>query len=222
MGPHWLYCGQRRAGPGITLRPRKERNMKTFSKYIPNALSSFRIIAVPFLFVIAWQGHPELFLAVLALSFVSDAVDGILARRLKVASETGTRLDSWGDFLTYVTLAICAWRLWPEVFLREGLYVVTGIVLYLIPVAANFIKFRKLPSYHTWAAKIQAVLMCIALYLLLLLDIAWPFQCAVILQFFVSIEEIAITLLLTEEHCNIPSFWHLVQVPARGQSAYSK
>lgn len=188
--------------------------MGTIYKNIPNFLSSFRLIAAPFLLIIAWLDKPNLFLAVLAVSLLSDAVDGFLARRLKVTSKTGTKLDSWGDFVTYVTVALCAWWLWPDILQREAIFVVTGIVSFVLPVIAGSIKFKKLPCYHTWAAKIQAVMMCLAIYILFITGIAWPFQCAVILQCFVSIEEMAITLWLTEQRYNVPSFWHLIHGPS--------
>jgi len=91
--------------------------------------------------------------------------------------------------------------------------VVTGIVLYILPALAGAVKFKKLPCYHTWAAKIHAVVMCPALYILFLTGVGWPFRCGVILQCFVVIEEIAITLRLKEQRCNIPSFWHLIHSP---------
>ena len=188
--------------------------MRTIHKNIPNILSSFRLIAVPFLLIIAWQDRPNLFLAILAVSLLSDAIDGFIARKFKVTSKTGTKLDSWGDFATYVTVALCAWRLWPEILQREAFFVVTGIVFFILPVLAGAIKFKKLPCYHTWAAKTQAVLMCLAMYILFITGIAWPFQCAVILQCFVSIEEVAITLWLTEQRYNVPSFWHLIHSPS--------
>ena len=189
-------------------------DMQTIYKNIPNFLSGFRLIAAPFLFIIAWQDRPNLFLAILAVSLLSDAIDGFIARRVKVTSKTGTKLDSWGDFVTYLTVSICAWRLWPEILQREAFFVVTGIVFFILPVLAGSIKFKKLPCYHTWAAKIQAVLMCVALFTLFITDIAWPFRCAVILQYFVSIEEIAITLRLKEQRYNVRSFWHLIHSPS--------
>jgi len=188
--------------------------MRTLYKYIPNLLSGFRIIAAPFLLIIAWQDRPNLFLAILAVSLLSDAIDGFIARKFMVTSKTGTMLDSWGDFVTYVTVAVCAWRLWPEILQQEALFVVTGIAFFILPVIAGSIKFKKLPCYHTWAAKIQAVMMCIAIFILFITGIAWPFQCAVIFQCFVSIEEMAITIWLKEQRYNIPSFWHLIYSPS--------
>ena len=188
--------------------------MRTIYKNIPNLLSSFRLIVAPFLLVIARQGRPNLFLAILAVSLLSDALDGFIARKLKVTSKTGAKLDSWGDFVTYCTVVLCAWWLWPEILQREAFFVVMGIVFFILPALAGSIKFKRLPSYHTWAAKSQAVLMCAALYILFITGIGWPFRCAVILQYFVAIEEVAITLWLTEQRYNVPSFWHLIHSPS--------
>ena len=185
--------------------------MHTIVMNIPNLLSSCRLIAAPILLFIASQSRPNLFLALLAVSLMTDAIDGFIARRYKVTSETGARLDSWGDFVTFITIGISAWWLWPEILHREMVFVATGIMSFLLPVAAGLIKFRRLPSYHTWSAKIQAVLMSSAIFILFGLGITWPFRYAVLLQALVSIEEIIITLFLKEQMCNIPSLWHLRQ-----------
>jgi CDP-diacylglycerol--glycerol-3-phosphate 3-phosphatidyltransferase len=185
--------------------------MHTIVMNIPNLLSSFRLIAAPILLFIASQSRPNLFLALLAVSLMTDAIDGFIARRYKVTSETGARLDSWGDFVTFITIGISAWWLWPGILHREMFFVATGIMSFLLPVAAGLIKFRRLPSYHTWAAKIQALLMSSTIFIIFGLGITWPFRYAVLLQVLVSIEEIIITLFLKEQMCNVPSLWHLRQ-----------
>jgi CDP-diacylglycerol--glycerol-3-phosphate 3-phosphatidyltransferase len=184
--------------------------MRTIYKNIPNLLSLFRIIVAPYLLAIAWQGRANLFLAILAVSLLSDVTDGYIARRPKVTSKTGATLDSWGDFITYLTVALGAWWLWPEILRREAFFALTGIVFFILPAIASSIKFKRLPCFHTWAAKIQAVLMCLAFYILFITEIEWPFRCAVILQCFVSIEEMAIALFLKEHRYNVRSFWHLI------------
>jgi phosphatidylglycerophosphate synthase len=187
----------------------RSNKMLTIARNIPNLLSGFRLIAAPVLLFIARQNRPQWFLAILAVSLMTDAIDGFVARRFKVTSKIGAKLDSWGDFVTFITIAISAWWLWPEILDREISFVIPGIASFLLPVFLGFIKFKKLPSYHTWAAKIQAVLMCPAIYILFITGIAWPFRYAVILQCVVSMEEILITLCLKEPRSNIPSLWHL-------------
>ena len=78
---------------------------------LPNLLSGLRLLTAPILLYLAWSGRSRLFLVLLALSLLSDALDGFLARRFNWTSEFGTRLDSWGDCAIYMTVPLCAWRL---------------------------------------------------------------------------------------------------------------
>jgi len=179
---------------------------------IPNLLSGFRLIAAPFLLLIAWSGYPGWFFALLIIMFMTDAIDGFVARKLNIASELGTRLDSWGDMATYLIIPICAWWLWPEIIRREAFFVFIAVLCYIVPLAAGFIKFKRLPSYHTWSAKAAAVLMSSCVILLFGVDMPWPFRFAVIFQVFVTCESVAITLRLSRWQCNIPSYWHLTRI----------
>lgn len=183
---------------------------------ISNLLSGFRIAAAPVLLYLAWVGRPNLFLALLAVSLISDSVDGFLARKLNWASEFGTRLDSWGDFATYMTVPLCAWWLWPDILKREAPYVIVVICAFVIPALVGFLKFKRLPSFHTWSAKTAAVLMSVAVLLLFMADIAWPFRCAAVFQALVACEEVAITFLLSEWRGNVPSLWHATKWAPKG------
>ena len=178
-------------------------------KSIPNILSSFRIFAVPFLLYSAWTGHRNIFLELLILCLLSDATDGYLARRLKVSSNFGTKLDSWGDLAIYLTVPLCAWWLWPEIVKQEALSVFIIIGAYIIPLIAALIKFRRLPNYHTWAAKIAAIIMSAAVLILLIKGIAWPFRCAAVVQAVEGCEELFITLHLSALQKNVKSLWHI-------------
>lgn len=176
---------------------------------LPNLLSGFRLIAAPFLLCLAWRGHSNLFLILLAVSLLSDAVDGFVARRLNAASKLGIQLDSWGDLAIYLTVPLCAWWLWPEKLKRESFFVLLVIGAYIVPIVAGFVKFRKLTSYHTWAAKAAAVLMSVAIFLLFVADLSWPFHCTAIVQALAACEEIAITIRFSKVQSNVRSFWHL-------------
>lgn len=176
---------------------------------LPNILSGFRLIAAPLLLYLAWVGDSNLFLVLLAASLLSDAVDGFVARQLNAATELGTKLDSWGDLATYLTVPLCAWWLWPEILQRETIFVWLVIGAYIVPIAVGFAKFRKLTSYHTWAAKTAAVIMGAAVFFLFAADISWPFHCAAIVQVLTACEEVAISLRLSKLESNVRSYWHL-------------
>ena len=56
---------------------------------IPNLLSGFRLVAAPFMLYLSWMGLRKIFLALLVLSLLSDAIDGFIARRLNTNSDIG-------------------------------------------------------------------------------------------------------------------------------------
>jgi CDP-diacylglycerol--glycerol-3-phosphate 3-phosphatidyltransferase len=177
----------------------------------PNLLSAFRLIAAPFLVYLAWTDRPGLFLVLLALTLLSDAIDGFVARRLHATSELGTRLDSYGDLVTFLVIPLCAWWLWPDIIRREAGFVLLVMAAFVIPPSVGLLKFRQLTSYHTWFAKVVAVLMSVAIFFLFMADIAWPFRLAAALLFLSACEEIAITLRLPELRSNVRSYWHVIR-----------
>ena len=183
--------------------------MSQICKNIPNILSGFRLIAAPFLLLFALIGQHNLFLVLLAISLFTDSIDGFIARKFKADSEYGAKLDSWGDLATYLLVPLCAYRLWPDILKREAFFVLLVVASFTFPLIAGFIKFRKLPSYHTWAAKTSAVFLSVTTFILLITEVAWPFKVSAIFQAMVACEEITITLLLSELQSNVRSIWHL-------------
>ncbi len=89
---------------------------------IPNLVSFIRILMAPVLFYFALTQQPYWFIGTLLFAVFTDVLDGFLARTLKQITEMGAHLDSWGDFVIYSTMAICAWILWPDIVQREILY----------------------------------------------------------------------------------------------------
>ncbi|MEW6593360.1 MAG: CDP-alcohol phosphatidyltransferase family protein [Thermodesulfobacteriota bacterium] len=183
---------------------------------LPDLLSIFRIVAAPFLLLAAWSGLHGPFLLLFVAALISDALDGFLARRLGQTTALGGQLDSWGDFALYCTTPLAVWWLWPEVILHELPCVAAAILSFLLPVAAGFVKFRRLTSYHTWGAKAAAVALGIATPLLLLGGPAWPFRLAVFLLALSAVDECIITLLLPRWQADIPSCLHARRLGQRG------
>ena len=176
---------------------------------IPNIVSASRIGIAPVLIYCAWLGHENLFIIFLIISLLSDALDGFLARKLNAVTEAGAKLDSIGDLATYLVLPVCAWWLWPEIIQQEAPYVVIALSAYFLPLIAGVVKFHQIPSYHTYGAKAAAVIMGIAMLLLFMTDLNIVFRIAAIFQAIVALEELAITIQLSEIKSDIKSIWHL-------------
>ena len=78
---------------------------------IPNLLSLFRLILIPVylnLYFTAQTGRDYTISAVvLAVSFLTDLIDGKIARKFNMVSHVGKVLDPLADKLTQLSLLIC-------------------------------------------------------------------------------------------------------------------
>lgn len=173
-----------------------------------NALTFARLLLCAPLLYLAYSAQSHSFLGLLMFAFLLDALDGFVARWTHQFSDFGALLDSWADFVLYITVGLGAWWLWPDIIEREITYV--GLILgsIVVPPLVGLIKFRQITSYHTWLTKI-AVIITVPSLLLLFLEIAsWPFHVAATICILAAIEEIAITLALKRPSTDIRSFWH--------------
>ena len=86
---------------------------------IPNILSLFRLLLIP---VIMWlyivKKDPVWTMVILALSGITDIVDGIIARKYHMISDFGKAFDPVADKLTQIAMLFCLvsrfkWMLLP-------------------------------------------------------------------------------------------------------------
>ena len=178
---------------------------------LPNLVSLIRILMAPVLIYFAVTQQPNWFMGTLLFAVFTDVLDGFLARILHQITEMGSHLDSWGDFVIYNTMAVCAWILWPDILQREMLYFIIIVLSFILPAIIGFIKFQRFTSYHTWSVKL-AVFVTVISYVLLfagLLD--WPFRVAAVFCLYAAIEEIAITMLIHHEHVDVRTVWQALR-----------
>jgi CDP-diacylglycerol--glycerol-3-phosphate 3-phosphatidyltransferase len=179
---------------------------------LANLLSGVRLLLVPILLVLAWNGWHKAFLFVLICSLSSDVADGFVARKLHQATALGAKLDSWGDLVTAVALPFCAWWLRPDALREQASFIAAGILFYVAAILFGFVKFRRLTSYHTWGAKIIACVFGATLIVLFAGGPGWVFRIAMPLLILTELEEIAITWVLSEPKTNVPSLWHALRL----------
>ena len=178
---------------------------------LPNLVSFIRILMSPVLFYLALTQQPNWFIGVLLFAEFTDVLDGFLARTLNQITKLGSHLDSWGDFVIYTTIAICAWILWPEILQRESLYFILIVLSFTLPALIGFIKFRRFTSYHTWSVKLAVVITVVAYILLFTGLLDWPFRVAAVFCLYAALEEIAITLLIHHEHVDVRTVWQALR-----------
>ncbi|MBS0424769.1 MAG: CDP-alcohol phosphatidyltransferase family protein [Proteobacteria bacterium] len=178
---------------------------------LPNLVSLIRILLAPVLFYFAFTKQPDWYIGILILAVFTDVLDGFLARWLNQITAMGSRLDSWGDFFIYSTMAICAWILWPDIIQREQLYFIIIVSSFTVPVIASIIKFHTIISYHTWSVKVAVAVTIVSYILLFTETLIWPFRIAVLFCLYAAIEEIAITLLIQREMVDVRTVWQALR-----------
>ena len=168
--------------------------MLTFKNFnIADWFSFYRIAAAPFLLLVLWLGEREVFTWLLLASYCTDAIDGFLARKLKITSARGSQLDSFGDQITFA-VAIIGLLVYEFDFMKEhSFYIILVFVPYIFQMFIAFIKYRKATAFHTYLAKLSAIAQSIfILWLLFFGPIHWLFYVMIILGLLETIEEIAL------------------------------
>lgn len=93
---------------------------------IPNLLSLFRLALIPVYVVIFLNASSSqdyfLAAAILAVSCVTDLLDGRIARRYNMISTTGKILDPLADKVTQFTLILCLAEKYPIIYILVGLF----------------------------------------------------------------------------------------------------
>ena len=95
---------------------------------IPNLLSLFRLALIPVYVVIYLNSedtsHYYLSAAILAVSCLTDLIDGKIARHFNMISKVGIILDPLADKATQFTLIVCLALRYPVLLFLVGLFVV--------------------------------------------------------------------------------------------------
>lgn len=100
---------------------------------IPNIMSLFRIVLLPFL-IWAYVGLHNTTLAVilLAVSALTDILDGKIARKFNMVSDLGKALDPVADKLTQVSMVLCLAFKYKLMWILLGLCVIRETCMFIL------------------------------------------------------------------------------------------
>jgi cardiolipin synthase len=178
---------------------------------VPNVLCVIRLVGSPGLVLVALAGHPRYFLLSYLFLALTDWLDGRLAIWLKQQSSLGSILDSLADVAMYAALLFGAVWLKGPVLLSEIWWIGVALAVYAATVAAGFLKFHRLPSYHTLIAKFSAFLVLAATICLFTGWSIWPLRIASAVITLGNLEGIAITCILPVWKANVWSLYHVLR-----------
>lgn len=171
--------------------------MLSFKNFtVPDWFSFYRIVAAPILLVVLFLDLRLLFSWLLLISFATDAVDGFLARKYKITSDRGSQLDSLGDQITFV-IGVFGLFYFEYDFIYDNLWLILiAFAPYVLQMVIALVKYGKTTAFHTYLAKVSAILQ--ALFILCLLffgPIYWLFYAVIIIGVIETIEEIILIFL---------------------------
>jgi len=189
-----------------------KRNTHKQAWYIINGITLYRTIAAPFLLVLLFTKQYDIFKWLLAVSFFTDLIDGYLARKFKVTSILGTKLDSIGDDLTVLVGLIALFVLKLEFIKQHVIIFIILLVLFIVQTTYAFIRYREMTNFHTYLAKTAALLQGVFLILVFFTDdpILILFYAATFVTMLELTEEIILVNLLPQWKANVKGvYWVL-------------
>jgi len=180
--------------------------------YVINGITLYRVIAAPILLVLLFTKQYDIFKWLLGVSFFTDLIDGYLARKFKVTSILGTKLDSIGDDLTVLVGLIALFVLKLDFIKQHIIILIILLVLFLVQTTFAFIKYRKMTNFHTLLAKTAALLQ--GVFLIFAFFTEQPslilFYAAIIVTLLELIEEIILVGMLPQWKANVKGiYWTL-------------
>ena len=182
-------------------------------RLLPVSLTALRAALAPALLVIASRGGSHLaFGLCLTAAFLSDVFDGMLARRLGVATAWLRRLDSATDSLFYLFALSCVWDFHREALLSRAGPLLTLAALEALRYVFDWVKFRREASYHMWSSKLWGVALFVAFFSLLALgsdDAA--IDIAIYLGILADLEGLAISFVLARWQADVPTLLHALR-----------
>ena len=161
------------------------------------------------------------FAACLVVAFLSDIFDGVIARRLGVATPRLRRGDSLADSLFYAAACFAVWHLQRAALAARWLPLAVLAGLEAGRYALDFFKFRRETAYHMWSSKLWGIALFAAFLSLLAFGTdGWLVDAAIWLGIVADLEGLAISLTLGRWRADVPSLCHALRLrAAREESA---
>jgi phosphatidylglycerophosphate synthase len=179
---------------------------------IADYFSVYRLVAAPALILAIAYQQRNLTAILLLVSFITDAVDGYIARKKHIESSGGGKLDSIGDLVTLILGLAAFISFETQYFLDHLPIIVVTFSLFIIQMIIALVRFKKISSYHTYLAKVTAVLMAM---FLISTPVIGPVDIVFYTTFYAGIaeavEEIIITFVLNKPEENVKGLYWILK-----------
>jgi CDP-diacylglycerol---glycerol-3-phosphate 3-phosphatidyltransferase len=181
-------------------------------KQLPFALTTLRLLLGPVALICALAGFNRwVYLPILLAGTLSDIFDGIIARRLGVATPALRRFDSATDVVYYLFILASAWISCRTVVENNWRLILAILLSEALMVLVCYAKFHKYPAAHSILAKIFGLCLLGGLIALLVFNVgSWVFMVLTSVALLSNGEIIAMHLLAKQPPVDVKSIFTLL------------
>jgi phosphatidylglycerophosphate synthase len=179
----------------------------------PQLLILFRAACAPAIFVLACFGYSGTVLTeVLVAAFLSDVLDGEIARRTGTATPALRYADTIVDTVFYVAAAAALAVAVPGAFDDLWLPLVALVTVHVSRATFEVTKYGRIASYHMWSSKALGLLLAAALIYGFItgvpnLLLSWALWLGIVNE----LEGFATSAILPRWQPDVPSLVHALQ-----------
>lgn len=182
-------------------------------RLLPASLIVLRFLLGPLLLFDALDGKTGAWFGVGLLgALLSDIFDGVMARRLGVATPKLREADSWVDAWFCLCIAVSAWLAHRALLAEVASLLWVWLATNLLSLAFDWLKFRRFATYHAYSSKLAGLLLFIAMFSLFVFGgNRFLLGLALSASILSHLERMAITAVMPRWTPDILSFWHALR-----------
>jgi CDP-diacylglycerol--glycerol-3-phosphate 3-phosphatidyltransferase len=182
-------------------------------RLIPASLVTYRFLLAPILLADALDHQTGIWFGLgLITALLSDIFDGVIARRIGVATPKLREIDSWVDCWFCLWVAACTWLAHRETVAAFAPLIIVWFATDVLALAFDWIKFRRFAAYHAYSSKLAGLLLFTAIFTLFVTGRNdFLLGLALIVAIISHLERVAIAAIMTKWTPDILSFWHAWQ-----------
>ena len=179
---------------------------------VPNALSVYRMLALPFIVYAIVTGNKHLYITLLSINLITDILDGLIARTFKLETELGARLDSFADLGTYV-MAFAGMIVLEKEFVSEhSLAFLIVIGMYALPQLISLVRFHRPTSFHLYSSKTLGYIQGIFIFTYFVFGYTpWYFYFMVVMSCVVYAEALIIVIAIPVLRSNVKGIYFMMK-----------
>lgn len=185
---------------------------------IPNVLSAYRLLALPFIIWIILLGDKQVYILLLSINLITDILDGFIARRFNMETEFGARLDSLADIGTYAMACTGMIVLEGDFVRAHWLEFTSLIALYLLVQFISLMRFKCTTSFHLYSSKVVGYIQGIFIFTYFVVGYeAWYFYCMLGLSYLNYLEALIIVTRIPAMRSNVRGLYFMLKEHKRIQ-----